>query len=61
MSEDKKIVLIIHDPITALHKNGTSLNIRDIFKKNLKYQITYNKAGSTGKVSVGTFTSQRCC
>ncbi|XP_077081567.1 coagulation factor IIIb [Siphateles boraxobius] len=49
MSEDKKIVLIIHDLITALHKNGKSLNIRDIFKKNLKYQITYNKAGSTGK------------
>lgn len=53
MSEDKKIVLIIHDLITALHKNGKSLNIRDIFKKSLKYQITYNKAGSTGKVSVG--------
>ncbi|KAK7158974.1 hypothetical protein R3I94_005344 [Phoxinus phoxinus] len=49
MSEDKKIVLIIQDLITALHKNGKSLNIRDIFKKNLKYQITYNKAGSTGK------------
>uniref|UniRef100_A0A9J7YNC5 Tissue factor n=2 Tax=Cyprinus carpio TaxID=7962 RepID=A0A9J7YNC5_CYPCA len=46
---NKKIVLIIHDPITALHKDGRSLNIRDVFKKNLKYKIAYNKAGSTGK------------
>ncbi|XP_073704610.1 coagulation factor IIIb [Garra rufa] len=45
----KKIVLIINDPITALHKDGRSLNIRDVFKKNLKYKIEYNKAGSTGK------------
>ncbi|XP_067218561.1 coagulation factor IIIb isoform X1 [Chanodichthys erythropterus] len=51
-SEDKKIVLIIQDPITALHKNGRSLNIRDIFKKNLKYRIVYNKAGSTGKKTI---------
>ncbi|XP_026139155.1 tissue factor [Carassius auratus] len=49
VNENKTIVLIIHDPITALRKNGSSLNIRDIFKKNLKYTIAYNKAGSTGK------------
>ncbi|XP_067310062.1 coagulation factor IIIb [Pseudorasbora parva] len=49
MSKDKKIVLIIRDPITAKHKNGNYMTIRDIFKKNLKYQISYNKAGSTGK------------
>ncbi|XP_059418793.1 tissue factor-like [Carassius carassius] len=49
VNENKKIVLIIHDPITALHKDGRSLNIRDVFKKNLKYKIAYNKAGSTGK------------
>ncbi|XP_051771056.1 coagulation factor IIIb [Ctenopharyngodon idella] len=48
-SKDKKIVLIIKDPITALHKDGRSLNIRDIFKKELQYKIVYNKAGSTGK------------
>lgn len=58
-SEDKKIVLIIKDPITALHKDGRSLNIRDIFEKKLKYRIAFNKAGSTGKVSVSTLTSQR--
>ncbi|KAK2901127.1 hypothetical protein QQF64_014772 [Cirrhinus molitorella] len=46
---ESQIVLIINDPITALHKDGRSLNIRDIFKKNLKYKIEYNKAGSTGK------------
>ncbi len=60
VNENKKIVLIIQDPITALHKDGRSLNIRDIFKKNLKYKIAYNKAGSTGKVSISTFTSYRC-
>nr|XP_055058404.1 coagulation factor IIIb [Misgurnus anguillicaudatus] len=49
MSADNKLMLIIHDPVTALVKNNTHLNIRDIFKKNLKYKITYNKAGSTGK------------
>ncbi|XP_016331299.1 tissue factor-like [Sinocyclocheilus anshuiensis] len=46
---ENKTVLIIHNPITALHKDGRSLNIRDVFKKNLKYKIAYNKAGSTGK------------
>ncbi|XP_016105116.1 tissue factor-like [Sinocyclocheilus grahami] len=46
---ENKTVLIIHDPITALHKDGRSLNIRDVFKKNLKYKIAYIKAGSTGK------------
>ncbi|RXN25821.1 tissue factor-like protein [Labeo rohita] len=51
-NESKKIVLTISDPITALHKDGRSLNIRDVFKKNLKYQIEYNKAGSTGKKSL---------
>ncbi|XP_051556388.1 tissue factor-like [Myxocyprinus asiaticus] len=47
--EDKSITLLIIDPITALHKNGRSLNIRDIFKKNLKYKVSYHKAGSTGE------------
>lgn len=49
-------MLTISDPITALHKDGRSLNIRDVFKKNLKYKIEYSKAGSTGKVSMSTFT-----
>ncbi|XP_052403604.1 tissue factor [Carassius gibelio] len=48
-NKNNKIMLIIQDPITALHKDGRSLNIRDVFKKNLKYKIAYNKAGSTGK------------
>ncbi|XP_051985052.1 coagulation factor IIIb [Xyrauchen texanus] len=47
--EDKKIMLNISDPVTALQKNGRSLNIRDIFMKKLQYKIAYNKAGSTGK------------
>lgn len=51
VNKDKKIVLIIQDPVTALVKDGRPLNIREIFKKNLKYKILYNKAGSTGKVS----------
>ncbi|NP_001017728.2 coagulation factor IIIb precursor [Danio rerio] len=49
VSIDKKLVLTIQDPITALHKDNRSLNIRDIFKKNLKYKVAYSKAGSTGK------------
>ncbi|TRY53653.1 hypothetical protein DNTS_008654 [Danionella cerebrum] len=49
VNEKKKVVLNIQDPITALHKDGKSLTIRDVFKKNLKYKIAYNKAGSTGR------------
>lgn len=49
MSADNKLMLIIYDPVTALVKNNKPQNIRDIFKKSLKYKITYNKAGSTGK------------
>ncbi|XP_056598509.1 coagulation factor IIIb [Triplophysa dalaica] len=49
MNEDKNIMLIIQDPVTALVKDGKPQNIREIFKKNLKYKISFNKAGSTGK------------
>lgn len=49
VNEDKKIMLIIQDPVTALVKDGKPQNIREIFKKNLKYKIAFNKAGSTGK------------
>lgn len=53
-----KIVLYIKDPISAIYKDGRLLNMRDIFKDDLKYRVTYRKAGSTGKKVQLTDTSQ---
>lgn len=46
---DEKIMIHIIDPLTSIHQTGKQLSIRDILKKDLKYKISYYKAGSTGK------------
>ena len=51
--DKSKVTVNITDPLTSIHKNGKQLNIRDIFKNDLKYKISYYKAGSTGKVRTG--------
>lgn len=46
--DNGRVMVNITDPLTTLHDmNGRQLNIRDVFKKNLKYKISYNKAGNT--------------
>uniref|UniRef100_W5JZL2 Tissue factor n=2 Tax=Astyanax mexicanus TaxID=7994 RepID=W5JZL2_ASTMX len=48
LNENQTIVIFIQDQLTALHHHGNPLTIRDVFKSDLKYEITYTKAGSTG-------------
>ncbi|XP_021445367.2 tissue factor [Oncorhynchus mykiss] len=49
-SEDKtKMTLHIQNPLTPIYKDDQLVTIRDIFKNDLKYNVIYNKAGSTGK------------
>ncbi|XP_034039464.1 tissue factor-like isoform X1 [Thalassophryne amazonica] len=47
--EDDKVMLHITDPLSGIHRNRKHLTIRDILKTDLKYKISYYKAGSTGK------------
>ncbi|KAM9349406.1 tissue factor-like [Symphorus nematophorus] len=47
--DENTVVLNITDPLSAIHQHAKQLSIRDIFKKDLKYKISYYKAGSTGK------------
>ncbi|KAE8280172.1 Tissue factor [Larimichthys crocea] len=50
VSEDKKkTILHVIDPLTALFKDGSQLNIRDIFTDQLQYKVIYRKNKSTGK------------
>ncbi|KAJ8357166.1 hypothetical protein SKAU_G00199600 [Synaphobranchus kaupii] len=59
VNKDKnKIILYINDPISAIYEDDRLLNMRDIFKDELKYKVTYRKAGSTGKKVQTTDTSQ---
>ncbi|XP_028988394.1 tissue factor-like isoform X2 [Betta splendens] len=47
---DKSRVRVnITDPLTSIHKSGKQLSIRDVFRNDLKYKISYWKSGSTGK------------
>ncbi|XP_041849641.1 tissue factor-like [Melanotaenia boesemani] len=47
----------ITDSLTAIHKGGKPLSIRDILKKDLQYKISYYKSDSTRKRDVVTQTS----
>ncbi|KAL7874385.1 hypothetical protein SRHO_G00053550 [Serrasalmus rhombeus] len=49
--DQKKVTLYIIDIPTAIvnESNGQRLTIRDIFKDDLQYKISYRKAKSTGK------------
>ncbi|XP_061099124.1 tissue factor-like [Conger conger] len=53
-----KIILYIKDPIAAVYEDDRLLNMRDIFKDDLKYRVTYRRAGSTGKKVKITDTSE---
>lgn len=46
---ERSVTLNISDPLTGIHIEGKQLTIRDIFKQDLKYKVSYYKAGSTGK------------
>ncbi|KAM6989178.1 tissue factor-like [Tautogolabrus adspersus] len=46
---ESTVVVNITDTLTSLHKGSKQLTIRDIFKKDLKYKITYHKSGSSGE------------
>lgn len=48
LNENRTIVIFIQDQLTALHRDGKPLTIRDVFGSDLQYKITYTKAGSTG-------------
>ncbi|KAM9488717.1 coagulation factor III, tissue factor a [Clarias gariepinus] len=51
VSKDKqKITIIIEDiPTAVLNAQNQMRTIQDIFKNDLQYKVTYNKAQSTGK------------
>lgn len=51
MVEEGKVSVTIQDPLTSFHYYGKQLSIRDIFKSDLQYKISYYKSGNTGKVN----------
>ncbi|KAG9343312.1 hypothetical protein JZ751_014293 [Albula glossodonta] len=53
-----KITLFIQDPLSAISKDDRMLNMRDIFKDDLKYKVTYHRARSTGKKTKTTATNE---
>ena len=53
--DEKTVTVNITDTLTSVHVGGKQLTIRDIFKKDLKYKISYYKSGSTGKVQYCSF------
>lgn len=59
VNKDKdKITLYIKDPISAIHKDGKLLNMREVFKDDLKYRVLYGKAQSTGKRTKDTASNE---
>ncbi|XP_072290444.1 tissue factor-like, partial [Eucyclogobius newberryi] len=46
---ERSVTLNISDPLTGIHGPTKQLSIRDVLKKDLKYKVSYYKAGSTGK------------
>uniref|UniRef100_A0A3Q0RXA5 Interferon/interleukin receptor domain-containing protein n=1 Tax=Amphilophus citrinellus TaxID=61819 RepID=A0A3Q0RXA5_AMPCI len=47
--DDRRVIVNITDPLTAIYTRGKQRSIRDILQKDLKYKISYHKSGSTGK------------
>ncbi|KAG7336090.1 hypothetical protein KOW79_000783 [Hemibagrus wyckioides] len=57
--EERKLILTIEDIPTAVYDaQNRQLTIQDIFKTDLQYKVTYNKAKSSGK-KVKTSASSR--
>ncbi|XP_008333041.1 tissue factor-like [Cynoglossus semilaevis] len=48
----RTVAVNITDPLTGIHENNKQLSIRDVFRKDLKYKISYYKSGSTGKKDI---------
>ncbi|KAK7945285.1 hypothetical protein WMY93_001013 [Mugilogobius chulae] len=46
---ERSITLNISDPLTGIHSGSKQLSIRDVLAKDLKYKVSYYKAGSNGK------------
>ncbi|XP_034468642.1 tissue factor-like [Hippoglossus hippoglossus] len=55
--DERRVTVNITDTLTSVHVNGKQLTIRDIFKKDLKYKISYYKSGSTGKRDIKSDSS----
>ncbi|CAN9502871.1 unnamed protein product [Ophioblennius macclurei] len=51
-ANESTVTINITDTLTAIHERGKQLTIRDVLHSDLKYKITYYKAGSTGKREV---------
>nr|XP_019961836.1 PREDICTED: tissue factor isoform X1 [Paralichthys olivaceus] len=47
--DERTVTVNITDILTSIHENGKQLTIRDIFKNDLKYKVSYYKSGSTRK------------
>ncbi|KAK5888398.1 hypothetical protein CesoFtcFv8_014497 [Champsocephalus esox] len=47
--DENRVRVNITDPLTGIHQRGKQLSIRDVLNNDLKYKISYNKPGSTGK------------
>ncbi|CAI5661254.1 tissue factor [Oreochromis niloticus] len=50
--DHRRVIVNITDPLTSIYDRQKQLSIRDIFKKDLNYKISYYKSGSTGKRDV---------
>ncbi|XP_031146908.1 tissue factor-like [Sander lucioperca] len=54
---ESSVNVSITDPLTSIHRGVNQLSIRDIFKNDLKYKISYHKSGSTGKKDITSDSS----
>jgi len=48
--DERRVNVTITEPLSGVHEGDKQLSLRDIFKSELKYKISYYKFGSTGKV-----------
>ncbi|KAJ0059696.1 hypothetical protein NL108_009820, partial [Boleophthalmus pectinirostris] len=47
--DERKTTVHVTDPLTAAFQDGRQLSIRDVFRDELEYKVTYWKNKSTGK------------
>ncbi|XP_034558087.1 tissue factor-like [Notolabrus celidotus] len=43
------IIVNVTDTLTSVHRGTKQLNIRDVFRKDLQYKISYHKSGNSRK------------
>ncbi|XP_028608025.1 tissue factor [Grammomys surdaster] len=53
-----KLRVTVKDPLTLVRQNGTFRTLREVFKKDLSYILTYRKGSSTGRKTNTTETNQ---